>query len=160
MAKSKYESHVKPYLDRIAAWALGGVSQLDIAKNLGICEDSLYEYIKKYPEFAESLKNRVQAVDDIESVLFKTAKGFYFEEESTEYDAKGEVIIKRVYKKLMPPSTTAQIFILKNLRNDKYSNSDKVEVQIAKEQVEVHKELIKEMKSKSALDEALNDDES
>ena len=56
MAKSKYETHVKDKLILIEGWARDGLTEAQIAKNLGISIDTFYTYKKKYTEFFEVLK--------------------------------------------------------------------------------------------------------
>ena len=55
--KSKYDTHVKPYLDRIPKWRRNGMTEAQIAKKLGIAMSSFSLYKLKHPEFSEVLKN-------------------------------------------------------------------------------------------------------
>lgn len=54
-AKSKYETLVKPKLNKIKEKVRKGVTEEEIAKGLGISVASLNNYRNQYPEFAEAL---------------------------------------------------------------------------------------------------------
>ena len=56
MAKSKWETHVKDRLIEVEGWARDGLTDEQIAKNLGISIQTFYTYKEKYLEFFESLK--------------------------------------------------------------------------------------------------------
>ena len=47
---------VKDKLILVEGWARDGLTNEQIADNLGINQDTLYTYKKKYPEFSEALK--------------------------------------------------------------------------------------------------------
>ena len=125
--KSKYDTHVKPYLDGIQGWAMSGLTDEQIADNLGIAASTIYEYKKKYPEFSEALKKGKDIADaQVVNALFKTATGFtYYEDIAT---ATGEVVQAQRYAK---PNTTAQIFWVKNRQPDRWRDKTEVKADIA-----------------------------
>lgn len=51
MAKSKYDTHVEPRLIEVEGWARDGLTDKQIAKNLGIAYSTFREYVKSYPHF-------------------------------------------------------------------------------------------------------------
>ena len=55
--KGKYETHVLPKLELIKDWCRNGLTDEDIAKNLGINIASFYRYKNEHPDFCESLKS-------------------------------------------------------------------------------------------------------
>jgi len=113
MAVGKYDTHVKPKLLLVEAWARNGLTDKEIAKNLGIAEGTLYEYKKEHGEFSESLKNGKEVIDTmVENALLKAALGYDFEEDGIGKDGVYSL------KKVAHPNTTALIFWLKN-RNPK-----------------------------------------
>lgn len=124
--KSKYDTHVKPYLDEIQGWAMSGLTDEQIADNLGIAASTLYEYKKKYPEFSEALKKGKDIADaQVVNALFKTATGFtYYEDIAT---ATGDVVQAQRYAK---PNTTAQIFWLKNRQPDRWRDKTEVKAEV------------------------------
>lgn len=125
--KSKYDTHVKPYLDEIQGWAMSGITDEQIADNLGVAASTLYEYKKKYPEFSEALKKGKDIADaQVVNALFKLATGFSYSEETT--TAIGEVVSIQRYSK---PNTTAAIFWLKNRQPDKWRDKSEVKADIS-----------------------------
>ena len=124
--KSKYDTHVKPYLDEIQGWAMSGLTDEQIADNLGIAASTIYEYKKKYPEFSEALKKGKDIADaQVVNALFKTATGFtYYEDIAT---ATGDVVQAQRYAK---PNTKAQIIWLKNRQPDRWRDKTEVKADI------------------------------
>lgn len=106
----------------LEGWARCGLTDEQIAKNMGIAPSTLYEWKKKSKEFSESLKKGKEVVDfEVENALLKRALGYEYEEETYE----NGILTKKV-KKQVPPDTTAQIFWLKNRQVKKWR--DKVEI--------------------------------
>lgn len=119
---SKYHSHVQPKLDLVKGWAADGLSNEQIADNLGIATSTFHEYRKAYSEFADAIKKGKEVADyQVQNALFETATGFTYYEEVT--NAIGDVVRVEKYAK---PNTTAQIFWLKNRSPEKWR--DKTEV--------------------------------
>lgn len=120
MAKSKYDSHVKDKLVLVTSWARNGLTDIQIAHNLGISEDTFYTYKNKYTEFSEALKKGKEVIDfEVENALLKRALGYTFEEVTKESvfnkkTGKYELIVTKTVTKEIQPDTTAQIFWLKN----------------------------------------------
>lgn len=116
MSKGKYHDWISPDgLAKIHYWSSNGLDDKDIIHNIGISVETFYQWVNKYPEFAEALKSgRVTAIQEVENELFNLAMGRTEKVTTTEYvDEKGNKSIKRVTEKL-PPNVTAQIFYLKN----------------------------------------------
>lgn len=121
---SKYETHVQPKLLLIEAWARDGLINDQIAENLGINPDSLYEYQKKYPEFAEALKRGKDEIDvQVENALLKAALGYDYTEEEIN-KATGEIVS---LQRKAHPNTTALIFWLKNRRPQQWRDKQELE---------------------------------
>lgn len=155
MAKSKWED-VKEKLILVECWARDGLTDEQIANNLGISTSTFYEYKKNYSEFSESLKRGKEIVDyEVENALLKRALGYEFEEKTyeTKWDENQgrfrEVLTKKVKKEVIP-DTTAQIYWLnnrkpkqwRNKRNDEENNNEnlnKVEQLLSKIKEEANK---------------------
>lgn len=102
----------------LEGWARDGLTDEQIAYNIGIHVSTLYEWKKKYEEFDEALKRGKEVVDrEVENALLKRALGYSYDE-ITEIREEGVLIQKKVVKKHIVPDTTAQIFWLKNRRPD------------------------------------------
>ena len=133
MAKSKYETHVLPNLERIEQWAKDGATAKDIAAKLKIAYSTLRKYIdlgqdgdKRYAALSDAFARGCEVSDDaIETALFNRAKGIEYEEQTFErvlnkstglYE---EVCTKRVTK-FIPPDPTSAMFWLTNRRPDRW----------------------------------------
>ena len=66
---------------KIEGWARDGLTDEQIAHNMGISPSTLYEWKKKYPEISEALKKGKEVVDrEVENALLKRALGYEYEE--------------------------------------------------------------------------------
>lgn len=123
MAKSKYFTHVEPKLTLIEGWARDGLTDEQIAKNLGISKTSLYKYKEEHIELFELLKKGKEIIDyEVENALLKRALGYEYDEVTYEHGKETKRVTKQV-----APDTTAQIFWLKNRRPDKWRDKQIVE---------------------------------
>jgi hypothetical protein len=113
--QSKYETHVKPYLEEIKGWYRNGLTHEQIAENLGIATSTLMLHKTKHSDLSEALKQSGHmALMHVENALFKSATGFYHDEVTEIYDADGNLKERKRVKKYQPPNTTAGIYITKN----------------------------------------------
>lgn len=133
MAKSKYYTHVEPRLVEIEGWARDGLTDEQIAKNLGIGVRTLYEYKEKYPQIVQSLKRGKEVVDrEVENALLKRALGYKYQEITQEPVMNHETGVyelqpTKVVTKEVAPDTTAQIFWLKNRKPKEWRDRKDVE---------------------------------
>lgn len=118
MARAKYKDWLEPdSLLKIQAWARDGLTDKQIANNIGIAESTLYIWKDKYSEFAEALKRGKEVVDiQVENALLKRALGYEYEETKTYVQEVDGKITKRkeITVKHVLPDVTAQIYWLKN----------------------------------------------
>lgn len=131
MAKSKWEQ-VKDKLVLVEGWARDGLTDEQIANNLGISKDTFYKYKKNYPDFSDTLKKGKEVVDyEVENALLKRALGYEYTETTKEIKENGNKIIKKTTKQVAP-DVTAQIFWLKNRKPNKWKDKiiDKTELEI------------------------------
>lgn len=121
MAKGKYQQWLEPEgLTLLEGWARDGLTDEQIAGNIGINPATLYEWKGKYPEISEALKRGKEVVDyQVENALLKRALGYDYQEERVEISQKdGRKVTQTV--KHVPPDTAAMIFWLKNRRRDRW----------------------------------------
>ena len=79
MAKSKYFTHVEPKLKLVECWARDGLTDEQIANNLGIAYSTLREYRDKYSALSAALKKGKEIVDyEVENALLKRALGYEY----------------------------------------------------------------------------------
>ena len=118
MAKGKYQEWLEEdNLIKLEAWARNGLTDEQLANNIGINVATLYTWKKKYGEINDALKRGKEVVDiEVENSLLKAAKGYFVDEEKTYISEVNGVVTKRkeITKKYIAPNTTAQIFWLKN----------------------------------------------
>ena len=121
MAKPKYEKWLEEdNLLLLESWARDGLTDEQIAHNMGISTATLYNYKKSHLEILNALKKGKEVVDyEVENALLQRALGYEYEEIKIEKE-HGEITKKVTIKKRMPPDTTAQIFWLKNRKPDKW----------------------------------------
>lgn len=106
----------KENLIRIQGWARDGLSNEQIAYNMGISDRTLYKWQKKNVQFKQALKVGKDTADrQVENALFKSALGYEYKEEVVTND--GRVVTVTKHQKA---NTTAQIFWLKNRKSEKW----------------------------------------
>lgn len=132
IAKSKYETDVKPRLVEIEAWKRDGLTDEQIYINLGISKQSFYKYKEKYVDFFDSLKKGKEVADiEVENALFKRAIGYKYKEvikEVKEIDGKKSTYVKEVIKE-MQGDVAAQIFWLKNRKSSKWKDKQDIDIE-------------------------------
>ena len=141
MATSKYKDWLtEDGLLRLAAWARDGLTDEQIASNIGISRSTLGEWRKKYPDISDTLKREKEIIDvQVENALLKRALGYTFTETTRErvndYDPDtGEKIgthleITKTVEKEVQPDTTAQIFWLKNRKPETWRDKKDIGVE-------------------------------
>lgn len=102
MAKGKYEYWLSAEgLLLLEGWARDGLTDEQIATNMGICRDTLIQWKKKFPDISDTLKKGKEVVDyQVENALLNKALG---------------------------GDTTALIFWLKNRKPEKWRDKQDVE---------------------------------
>lgn len=138
MAKGKYHEWLTPEgLALLEGWARDGLTDEQIADNMGIKRPTLYEWKKRHPDISDTLKKGKEVIDrHVENALLKRALGYRYDEVTrepgtVEDEETGElkrvmVETKRVTKEVQG-DTTAQIFWLKNRKPEQWR--DKQDVQ-------------------------------
>lgn len=127
MAKGKYEYWLSSDgLLRLEAYARDGLTDEQIAHNMGISPATLYNYKRDHLEILEALKKGKEVVDiQVENALLKRALGYSYEEKKVEVSEEGTKVTKTI--KEVVPDTTAQIFWLKNRRPDRWRDKQDIE---------------------------------
>ena len=114
----------KDSLIKLEGWARDGLTDEQIAKNIGIRRPTIYSWKKKSAGISNALKRGKEVVDrEVESALLKSAKGYEYTETKTVIEIMPDGEKKqRVEKtqKVIPPNSTAQIFWLKNRKPEQW----------------------------------------
>ncbi len=104
---------------KIKQWARLGLTDEQIAKNMGINPATYYRWINKYCDICEAIKKgRQQSVEILENAMFKKAIGF------TEGD------------KYYPPDNVSLIFLLKNWGRNQYRDRPYNDLELEKIELE------------------------
>jgi transposase-like protein len=129
MAKGKYEEWLKPEgLLLIEGWARDGLTDEQIAHNMGIGTSTLYKWKNEHKEIVESLKNGKEVIDrHVENALLKRALGYEYQETTQEVMENGTLSVTKIVTKQVSPDTTAQIFWLKNRKPSEWRDKQIME---------------------------------
>ena len=129
MARGKYHDWLTSEgLLKLEAWARDGLTDEQIAKNMGIGTTTLYRWKNDYREIRESLKKGKEVVDiEVENALLKRALGYKYTEVTRERvvelnphtgEPESKLVVTKEVVKEVQPDVTAQIFWLKNRKPD------------------------------------------
>lgn len=118
MAQAKYEEWLtRDGLILLAGWARDGLTDEQMAENMGIARKTLAEWKKKHSDIGDTIKRAKEVADyQVENALFKRATGFSYEE--IIYDEMG-IEIKKVKKEALPDVGAIALW-LKNRRPNKW----------------------------------------
>lgn len=146
--KGVYEEWLTPDgLLQIHGWARHGLTDEQIAHNIGVLPQTFCQWKGKYTALREALKKGRQPVDvEVENALLKRALGYDYEETITEVeDTEGGKKRKHIRKvaKHVPPDVGAICFWLKNRRPDKWRDRVQQEVSVDVEDLSPLVELLK-----------------
>lgn len=120
MAKGKYEKWLeKDNLTRLKAWARDGLTDEQIAQNMGISIRTLYTWKSKYVQIMQALKKNKEIVDaEIEESLISTMQKHTITTIQYKMVKKDDLVLKaertkfmNVYKLDHPEATKDQILI-------------------------------------------------
>ena len=127
----------------------GGATLTDFCKAMGIEDQTYYRWLDKV-EFVEAIKKAKEAFrstleNDIVKSLANSAKGYEYEQYTTEYtDVNGKPKIKKQVKKniRVEPNVGAAIFLLTNIAPDRWKNKQDNNVKIEDEGEPIQIEII------------------
>lgn len=133
MAKGKYKDWLTPdSLLLIKGWARDGLTDKEIADNIGIHVATFCDWKNKYSEFSETIKEgRSPVLVKVEDTFFtKKLQGYTVKEVTKEKtihrDADGNVTGStehvRENERYIPPDTTGIIFYLKCRKPETYND--------------------------------------
>lgn len=131
MAKSKYETHVLPNLDKIIKWAKDGATAKEIAANLHIAYSTFRKYLdegqegdERYAALSAAFAQACEVADDeVENALYKRACGYRCEEITVEEKLDRDGCVHTLTKKVtrdVPADPTSAMFWLTNRRPDRW----------------------------------------
>lgn len=145
---AKYSEWIeKEGIIKIEGWARDGLTDKQIAINIGVSERTFTEWKKKFPSIYSALKKGKEVVDrQVENALLKKALGYEHDENTykvittkekrveerngkkvtIEVPVQKEVLVKRTTKHVAP-DTGAAAFWLKNRKPDVWRDKRETE---------------------------------
>ena len=142
--KTKYDM-VRENFPKIKKWLKSGVTERQIAKNLGVAMSSWSLYKNQYPELMELIKTgRETVVDDLRGALIKRALGFEYEEKKTyikvDEETGKEIRYTEITKKRALPDVAAINLSLKNYDKENWANDPQL-LELRKMELEFKKQM-------------------
>lgn len=123
---------IKDKLGLVEGWKRDGLTDEQIAKNLGVSKHSLIKWKKEKPDFLNAIKKGKEVSDyELENALHKRATGYYYTEQTV--TNQGDVVEVEKYEHANP---TSLIFALKNRLPRKYR--DKVEQEVTQRNIDLN----------------------
>lgn len=128
MAKGKYQEWItEEGLTKIEGWARDGLTDEQIAQNIGVSRSTLNEWKKRFSDISDTLKRGKDIIDrQVENALLKRAIGYEFKETTQEL-TEGGMMLTKIVTKQQVPDTTAQIFWLKNRKPEAWRDKRETE---------------------------------
>ena len=147
--KGRYEEWLtEDGLTRLTGWARDGLTNIQIAQNIGVGERTFSEWVTRFPAISSALKKGKEPVDiQVENALLRRALGYDYEETITEVEDLGGGRTKKHVRKVtkhVPADTTAQIFWLKNRKPRQWREKMEAAVNVDVEDLSPLVELLKE----------------
>lgn len=133
---AKYDDWVtEEGLLKIEGWARDGLTEEQIAKNIGITVKTLYNWKEKFLPVLHALKRGKEVIDrQVENALLKRALGYKYDEVTresqwNEKEQQYELTTTKIVTKEVQPDVTAQIFWLKNRKPDDWRDKHTTELE-------------------------------
>lgn len=144
--KSKYQTNVEPYLEKIREWKKIGATDQKICQVLGISKTVFYEYLQNYPEFAEvRKKGTAEFCFDLRGELAKLSKKHTLETKKQYIKVDQETGNKTQYTEITTREVDADPaaihLLLKNL--DKEWSNDPQNFSLKQQELELRKAIAK-----------------
>ena len=142
---SKIKDWLEPdKLVLLEGWARDGLTNEQIANNIGINVKTLYEWKNKESNISNALKKGKEVIDfEVENALLKRALGYTItineqkiDKDGCVHDTKRDVHI--------PGDTTAQIFWLKNRKKEQWREKQEYSVENAPTKIMIVNSLPKD----------------
>lgn len=161
--KSKYETHVQPYLPEIEEWSKT-MTEAQIIQKLGVGKTAWSEYKKIHPELTERIKKgRQNLVAALRGTLIKRAMGYRYKETkkitervrwseddylnlidaglTPEQIERARLVKTEESFKEMPPDVAALNLLLKNYDKDDWANDPQM-IALRKQELKLREKQI------------------
>ena len=130
---------IKEKLALIEGWAMNGLYEKDICKNLGISHQTMNKYKKEHVELVEALKKGKEISDlKVQNATYMLATGYtvkvkkHIKLKKIYYDKKGKKVEEEYTQAVedeqyIPPNATTQMFWLKKRMPEKWGDKTPIE---------------------------------
>lgn len=112
-------------LNKVCEWVANGLTDKQLANNMGISESTFYKWKNQYRDFSTALSEAKEKPKmELENAMFKLATGkMLIEETKTTLDPQTQRVTKidRV-KKQLPPNAQIQMFLARAWMPEKYKD--------------------------------------
>lgn len=133
----KYEQWLEAdNLILLEGWARNGLTDEQLAHNIGITRSTFYAWKAKYKDFSDAVKRGKEVVDImVENALLKSAMGYSYDEVTQigmEDKETGEKILVpvKVVTKHVQPNSTSLIFWLKNRKPEAWRDTKNIDTAV------------------------------
>lgn len=147
MAKCRYFDCVQPYLDTIRKKVREGVTEVEIAKSLGISKATLENYKNQFPELKEALSKN-KGADVLEKLInagIESACGCYKTNTVTKFkaDENGNPVLVSIeeYENWQQPNAVLNKFYVQNFGREQGFSNNPLEFELQKQKQEFMEKL-------------------
>lgn len=154
MAKGRFERwRTKEGLLLIEGWARDGLTDEQIAHNMGIRRQTLYVWCEKYADISDTLKKGKDVADrEVENALYKRAVGYRSKKQVRELrlnreSGKQEMTVVKETEEEVAPDVTAAIFWLKNRKPEDWRDKRDVTIDGLEESQEKVDEVLRQLRA-------------
>lgn len=140
MRSKRLEEWTKPdNLLLLEGWSRSGLTQEQIAKNMGVSLATLKNWKNSNLAILTALKNKKEVADfEVENSLFKSANGYFVDETTTEKvldidSGKLVVVREKTVRRFIPANPTSQIFWLKNRKPEEWKDKREQKIETEEE---------------------------
>lgn len=145
---------------KLGAWARNGLTDADMAQNIGIAPSTFNKWKNEHSEFKNTLKKNKEVADIIiENALYKKAIGYKvsikktFKVRDVVYSENGkriketEKLVTGEDEVYVPADTTAQIFWLKNRKPSDWKDKKIVDANVGDENIKTMQDYMESLKN-------------
>lgn len=154
MAKGRYERwRTKEGLLLIEGWARDGLTDEQVAHNMGISRKTLYVWVEKFGDICNALKKGKDVADrEVESALYKRAVGYRTKKQVKELrlnreTRRQELTVVKETEEEIAPDVTAAIFWLKNRKPEDWRDKRDVMIDGIEESQQKVDEVLQQLRS-------------
>src|SRR5690554_4603805 len=160
--KGKYHKWItKKGLEIITGWKRNGLTDEQVAKNIGVRRETIYDWARRFEHFSNAIKSGRESADlQVENAMFKRAIGF---KETLKKPMKirqsngAETVVSVEEEVYYPPNTAAIVFWLKNRKSEVWRNDDRVVVENNEDAINIHQKPIAALQNRKV--KGFNDSE-